>query len=49
VIRFVFPATLRYDLMLGSAAEAAVAAVAMLGYTAVYLFGAGWIFSKRDL
>ena len=49
VIRFIFPATLRYDLMLGSAAEAAVAVLAMLGYTAVYLFGAGWIFKKRDL
>jgi ABC-type transport system involved in multi-copper enzyme maturation permease subunit len=49
VIRYVFPATLRYDLMLGSAAEAVVAAVAMLGYTAVYLFSAGWIFKKRDL
>lgn len=49
VIRFVFPATLRYDLMLGNSAEAMVAALAMLGYTAVYLLGAGWIFKKRDL
>jgi ABC-type transport system involved in multi-copper enzyme maturation permease subunit len=49
VIRFVFPATLRYDLMLGSLSEALVAVAAMLGYTAVYLFGAGWIFKKRDL
>lgn len=49
VIRFVFPATLRYDLMLGSLTEALIAVAAMLGYTAVYLFGAAWIFSKRDL
>jgi len=49
VIRYIFPATLRYDLMLGSVSEALIAVAAMLGYTAVYLFGAGWIFSKRDL
>jgi ABC-type transport system involved in multi-copper enzyme maturation permease subunit len=49
VIRFVFPATLRYDLMLGSLSEALIAVAAMLGYTAIYLFGAGWIFKKRDL
>jgi ABC-type transport system involved in multi-copper enzyme maturation permease subunit len=49
VIRFVFPATLRYDLMLGSLSEALIAVAAMLGYTVIYLFGAGWIFKKRDL
>ncbi len=49
VIRFVFPATLRYDLMLSDPTGAILAALAMLGYTAVYLFGAGWIFKKRDL
>jgi ABC-type transport system involved in multi-copper enzyme maturation permease subunit len=49
VIRFVFPATLRYDLMLGNLSEALIAVAAMLGYTVIYLFGAGWIFKKRDL
>lgn len=49
VIRFVFPAPLRYDLMLGSPTEAIVAAVAMLAYSAAYLAGAGWILRKRDL
>jgi ABC-type transport system involved in multi-copper enzyme maturation permease subunit len=49
VIRFVFPAPLRYDLMLGSLSEALVAAAAMLAYALAYLAGAGWILRKRDL
>jgi hypothetical protein len=48
-LRYLFPAPLRYDLMLGSAPEALLAALALLGYTAVYASLAGWIAHKRDL
>jgi Cu-processing system permease protein len=49
IILYVFPAPLRYDLVLGSTSDVVVAIVAMLGYTLVYLFFAGWILRKRDL
>ncbi len=49
VIRFVFPAPLRYDVMLGSWTDGLVAVIAMLVYAVAYLLLAGWILRKRDL
>lgn len=49
VIRFIFPAPLRYDLMLGTWTNALVATFAMLAYAVAFLVLAGWILRKRDL
>ncbi len=49
LFRFLFPAPLRYDLMLGTGSETAVAVVAMIAYSIAFLVLAGFFLRKRDL
>ncbi len=49
VFSYLLPMPLRYDLMIGTPAQVAVAGVAMLVYTAVFLGAAAWVAQKRDL
>jgi ABC-type transport system involved in multi-copper enzyme maturation permease subunit len=49
VFRYLLPMPLRYDLMIGTPAQVALAGVAMLIYTGVFLGAAIWVAQKRDL
>lgn len=49
VIEFIFPAPLRYELLLGTTLETGVALIVMLAYSVAFLVLAGWILRRRDL
>ncbi|HOX44089.1 MAG TPA: hypothetical protein PK668_10855 [Myxococcota bacterium] len=49
VFRYLLPNPLRYDLMIGAPSQVALAGVAMLIYTGVFLGAAVWVTQKRDL
>lgn len=49
MFRFLFPAPLRYDLMLGDTSQMSIAVVAMIAYSIAFLVLAGMFLRKRDL
>ncbi len=49
LFRFLFPAPLRYDLMLGDMTKTSVAMIAMIAYSLAFLILAGLFLRKRDL